>query len=160
MQSDDKPPTKKTTAPSEWIFVLILIILTVIISLVIIYVLKPKIFASQPVPVIPGQLPTEVTCQTLPGPSNLSASVQDFSTPSFKASWNPVLNQDVLGYNVYSKDSPGITISNSTLQGFSVTTTLKCKKNLTFDKTYYFRVQTVSKCGPGELSTEEIMITI
>ena len=168
MDNGQKVPKKRTSGP-EWLAVFILIVLTTVMVLIILFVLKPKIFEGQEPAPIPGQVPTSVICPTSPGPSNLSAVKEDFSKPSFQASWDPVLTtttpgKEILGYNVYVNQNAGVTLANSTPAGFTVIPTLKVIKSssgaLSFGKEYFFRVQTVDECGPGDLSTEEISIAI
>ena len=164
----DVPP-KKTTAPLELVFLAIIVVGVVIMVLVIILVLKPKLFSGQVAAPVPGGIPASNTCPTSPGPTNLTATVQDVSVASFEAKWDPILtattpNVQILGYNIYVSTTPGITLQNTTSSGFTVPPQMKVLKSssgaLVFGQKYYFKVQTVDQCGAGDLSSQETSITI
>lgn len=166
VKSNSKPIKPRTSVP-EVIGVIVLAILTIVIVLIIIFVIRPKLFSGE-TNAVPG-IPTTVTCPTSQAPINLSSVVNDVSKPSFQASWNAVLTpttagKAILGYNVYVTDTPGITIATGGNPTFTPTTTVKITKfkggSLEFDQTYYWRVQTVDECGPGDLSSEEKTVSI
>lgn len=156
------------TSGSEWIGMLIVIVLAVIAILIIYLYLKPQLFKSK------GYQPSgppnfAVTCPTSDPPINLTAAVVDHALPSFDASWDPVFltttaGASVLGYNIYVSTSPGINSTNTKSAGFTPIPQVRVKNTgsgrLVFGTKYYFRVSTVDTCGSGALSSEEHMIQI
>lgn len=158
---------KARTSVPELVGIIVLAILATVMTLIIIFVIRPKLFSGETA-VVPG-IPTTVTCPTSDPPVNLTSVVNDVSVASFQASWDPVLipnttGKTILGYNVYVNSTPGVTLANSGNATFTATTTVKILKyksgSLAFGQTYYWRVQTVDECGPGDLSTEEQIIAI
>ena len=162
-QVKQKPKTEGT----ELIGIAVLIIAIVIVTLVLFFFLKPKLFSgSKYVP--HGTPSTNIVCPTSSAPSGLIADVNDVSKPSFDASWNPVLiafsaGQTVIGYHIYVSTTPGITKANTT-SAYTPITQVKVENaggsKLEFGKTYYFRVATLDTCGLGDISSEEATITI
>lgn len=162
-----KKPTVITTGP-EWIGILVVIVLTVVAILVIYLYLKPKLFRSSGYQTAtPPNF--KVTCPTSQPPVGLTAIIGDHATPSFDASWTPVLvpttsGSVILGYNVYVSTSPNVTKDNTGMAGYTPIPQVRVKTTsngaIAYGKTYYFRVSTVDTCGEGALSGQEFSITV
>lgn len=160
-----KPPIIITTG-AEWVGIAVVILLAIAVIVVIYLVLRPRIRGGSTYE-SPKPPSFSVSCPTSPGPTNLTAFIGDVSKPSFDASWNPVLvpttlGAIVVGYNIFVSTTPGITVSNTRLAGFTpipqVRVTNDANGKLKFNTTYYFKVSTVDTCGQGILSTEEFEI--
>jgi hypothetical protein len=162
-QEQQKPKTEKT----ELIGIAVLVIIVLIITLLFFLVLRPKLFSGSTYKP-PGPASTNVICPTSSAPIGLVGEVNDISEPNFEASWNPVLiafstGQTVIGYHIFVSTSPGITKEN-TSSSYTPIPQVRVENaagaKLEFGKTYYFRVATLDTCGLGDVSTEEISITI
>lgn len=165
--SDGSEEKKSPDSRVQTIGIVVLIVLTVIVTLLLFFWLKPQLFSgSKYTP--PGPPSTKVVCPTSPPPSGLVAQVNDVSKPTFDASWNPVLiafsaGQTVLGYHIFVSTTPGITAANTTSSYTPtpvVRVTTAAGAKLTYGTTYYFRVATLDTCGLGDISSEEVSITI
>lgn len=162
MEEENKTPIY------EWIGIILFIVVLAIIVYYLFYNLKPQLFSGTEFEV-DGRPSNAVICPASPAPVNLTASVVDFSRPSFDASWDPVLtvtttNDKILGYNVYVGEATGVTKTNTKIAGFTpssqVRVTVTGNGSLEFGRIYYFKVATVSECGEGLLSDEEFAISI
>jgi hypothetical protein len=164
-EKEQKPKVK--TEGGEWIGIAVIIILAVIAALLLFFWLKPQLFSGSKYEP-PGPPSTKVVCPTSAAPTGLAAAINDVSKPTFDASWIPITSafttgQTILGYHIYVSESPNITVTNTT-SAYTPTPQVRVTKaggsKLVYGKTYYFRVATLDTCGLGEISTEEVSITI
>lgn len=158
--NQDKP----RTIAGEWIVLIIIVVISIIVILVIFLVLEP--LSSQSTTEPPDDINDGLGCPTSDAPTNLIATQTDMTAPNIDLIWDPVLTtntpgQSVIGYNVYTSNSPGVTksvtASYTPIKYIRITTANG--SGLLIGTQYYMRVATIDTCGEGELSIETSFTT-
>ncbi len=153
------PKEKQKTTVSQWIVIGVIIVLFIVAWIIIWIVLVNNLFGGSGGAVQPGPTPG---CTPSPGPTGLTASQPNIIIPSVLLEWTAVLNattpgETVLRYNVYSRETPGITKTNTPglrSDTFTINLTSTSSGDMTSGTEVFFAVSTVDTCGEGDLSNE------
>ena len=152
---------RQTTSAGEWTVLALIIIASVIMTLVVFYVLRPRLFsassAEAPTSIIQGK-----GCPTSEGSSGIVVSQSDATKPSIDISWDPVLmttvpNETIIGYYVYYSVRP--IVSKSASKVYAAVPFAKLSAGILASTKYYIRISTVDTCGEGPLSVDEATFT-
>lgn len=153
------PQSKQKTTGSQWLVIGLVVVLYIVLWIILWFVLVNQLFggsgAEEPEGPTPG-------CSPSVNPTGLVASQPNITVPSIHLEWNAVLNPQtpgeiILGYNVYSRETAGITKSNSAAvrsSTFTIDLNTSGSGEMTSGTEVFFRVSTVDTCGEGELGSE------
>ncbi len=152
---------RKPTSVGEWITIALIVVIIVLGFLLIWFIFFPQLFQSKAFSIPAFQTPKG--CPVSNAPTGLAATQINTTKPNVDLSWNAVLTpntsgETILGYNIYSSTTPGISDSNKQKAAFTVVPEKRlfstAQGPVKAGTTYYFTVTTVDSCGESGLSSE------
>ncbi len=155
-----KPREKQKTTGSQWIVIGLIIVVFIVVWIILWFVLVNNLFGGSD---SGGGIPPPTPGCMLPvAPTGLVASQPNLSTPSIFLEWTAVLipgspGETILGYRVYSRESPGISKANTSsvmANTFSITLTSTSNGPMTSGTEVFLAVSTIDTCGESGLSGE------